>query len=84
LGEQLGIAAHLIHGSPEGRFSVRYLTRTLHQQLTPGEMKQIGFSFGDYESERGQYASLVPGPFTWEGQSAYFIRNPGVRMWKAE
>lgn len=84
LGEQLGIAAHLIHGSPEGRFSVRYLTRTLHQQLTPGEMNQIGFRFGDYESERGLYANLVPGPFTWEGQSAYFIRSPGVQMWKAK
>ncbi len=80
LQENLGTAAHLIHGSSEGRFTVRYCPGG----LTREEIEKVGFAYGDLESYRRRYdpARLREG---WnrmdDGEELYFISNPAVGLW---
>ena len=79
LRASLSAAAHLIHGSPEGRFSVTYCT----DQLTREEVEGVGFRHGDLAAMTARYPreTLADG---WHGEGAeryYFIGNPALGLW---
>jgi nickel-dependent lactate racemase len=80
LAANLGTAAHLIHGSTEGRFTVRYCPGGLSRE----EVEGVGFAYGDYLSYSRRYdpRQLREG---WnrmdDGEEIYFISNPAVGLW---
>lgn len=83
LAANLSAAAHLIHGSTEGRFSVTYCPSTA---LSRDDMQQVGFSHRSWPQARDQYwrEELTEGfHLDADGDSFYFIRDPGQGLWVA-
>jgi nickel-dependent lactate racemase len=80
LGENLGTAAHLIHGSSEGRFTVTYCPGHLTQQ----EIEGVNFKYADLDAMTAKYnpEKLVDGfNLTADGEQIYFITNPALGLW---
>jgi nickel-dependent lactate racemase len=80
LKNNLSAAAHLIHGSTEGRFSVTYCAGGLGKD----DVERAGFKFAPIESMIKRYdpAILQDGPNTLsDGEQIYFISNPGAGLW---
>ena len=81
LASNLSAAAHLIHGSTEGRFRVTYCTGV---GLTPDEIEAVGYKHRAYQEVADQYRiqSLEDGWHTGpDGEPFYFIRNPALGLW---
>lgn len=80
LQQNLGTAAHLIHGTTEGRFQVTYAPGNLSRQ----EIESVGYHWGDWRELEQEYAvaGLQDG---WNrsasGEEFYFIRDPGLGLW---
>lgn len=80
LAENLSAAAHLIHGSSEGRFRIRYCTKL----LTEDEIRGVGFDYGDYATyaDRYNHLKLKDGINHMDsGEEIFFISNPGLGLW---
>ena len=79
LASDLGAAAHLIHGSSEGRFTIRWCPG----QLTKDEIEGVGFKFGDLKTVLTRYnpQTLSHGYNCIEGEDVFFIPNPGLGLW---
>jgi len=79
LASDLGAAAHLIHGSSEGRFTIRWCPG----QLTKDEIEGVGFKFGDLKTVLARYnpQTLSHGYNCIEGEDVFFIPNPGLGLW---
>jgi len=80
LQQNLGAAAHLIHGSSEGRFSVTYCPG----KLTKEEIEQVGFKYADLNEMMEKYNpnKLKDGFNTMpDGEMIFFISNPAVGLW---
>jgi nickel-dependent lactate racemase len=79
LAANLSAAAHLIHGSSEGRFTIRYCPGHLTQQ----EIEGVHFAYGDLATYTAKYdpAKLVDGWNTVDGEEIFFISNPGLGLW---
>ncbi len=80
LKESLGTAAHLIHGSTEGRFTVTYCPGHLSQQ----EIEGVNFRYADLRSMEAKYdpGKLAEGLNTLaDGEQIYFISNPALGLW---
>ncbi len=80
LKNNLSAAAHLIHGSTEGRFSVTYCAGGLRRD----DVEAVGFKFGQLAGMLKRYdpAVLHEGPNTLsDGEQIYFISNPGAGLW---
>ena len=79
LAGSLGSAAHLIHGSSEGRFAVTYCPG----RLTRAEIEGVGFRYGDLEEMAARYdpARLVDGFNTVAGEEIFFVSNPALGLW---
>ena len=75
----LSAAAHLIHGSSEGRFNVTYCTGKLSQQ----EVEGVGFRYAEPETMLNTYnpEQLKDGYNTVNGEDIFFISNPGLGLW---
>jgi nickel-dependent lactate racemase len=76
----LSAAAHLIHGSSEGRFRVTYCPG----KLTAEEIRSVGFEHADLAATRKRYdpARLRPGPNTLpDGEEIFYIPNPALGLW---
>lgn len=83
LRNNLAVAAHLIHGSSEGRFKVTYATQHLHV----ADLQQVGYHHLPLEKAQEMYdvTSLQEGENTLaSGESIYFIDNPAKALWKYE
>jgi nickel-dependent lactate racemase len=81
LAENLSAAAHLIHGSPEGRFTVRYCPGP---GLSRSEIEAAGYAWGDLTQALKRYdpAALKPGKQTLPGgEEIFFIPNPSLGLW---
>lgn len=81
LRESLGAAAHLIHGSSEGRFSITYASGG----LTRGEIEAAGFRYADLASTLARYnpERLKDGFNTLaDGEEIYYISNPALGLWQ--
>src|SRR5271163_4427365 len=79
LAADLSAAAHLIHGSSEGRFRVTWCPG----HLTREEVEGAGFEYAELSQMTQLYdpAKLPQGPSRVAGEEIYFIENPGLGLW---
>ncbi|NLF39526.1 DUF2088 domain-containing protein [bacterium] len=79
LRANLSAAAHLIHGSSEGRFSITYAPG----RLTRDEVEGVNFAYGDLAALQKRYnpATLADGWNDVAGERVFFIRNPALGLW---
>jgi nickel-dependent lactate racemase len=82
LAANLSAAAHLIHGSSEGRFTIRYCPG----HLTREEIEGVHFAYGDLAKYTVRYdpAKLVDGWNVVEGEEIFYVSNPGLGLWAYE
>ena len=84
LRNNLGAAAHLIHGSTEGRFSVTYCPGKTPENLSKEEIESVGFNYGDIDEMMQRYPvkDLKEGHNTLaNGEEIYYISNPALGLW---
>jgi nickel-dependent lactate racemase len=79
LAADLSAAAHLIHGSSEGRFTIRWCPGHLSRK----EVEGVGFEYGDLETMLAHYdpGKLGHGYNQIGGEKVFFIANPGLGLW---
>ncbi|MEI6514563.1 MAG: lactate racemase domain-containing protein [bacterium] len=79
LRNNLSAAAHLIHGSSEGRFSITYCPGHLSQ----AEIESVGYRYGDLKTLMTRYnpETLKEGFNDVVGEQVFFIRNPALGLW---
>jgi len=79
LAANLSAAAHLIHGSSEGRFTITYCPGGLSQK----EICDAGFRYADLDAITKKYGveKLKQGLNHVAGEEIYFIPNPGLGLW---
>ncbi|MDR1645689.1 MAG: lactate racemase domain-containing protein [Tannerellaceae bacterium] len=79
LQDNLGVAAHLIHGTPEGRFRITYCPGRLTQQ----EIESVGFHYASLQQMEKKYnpALLRDGWNDVDGEEIYYISNPALGLW---
>jgi nickel-dependent lactate racemase len=84
LRNNLGAAAHLIHGSSEGRFSVTYCPGKKPGNLSREEIESVGFKWADYDKMVASYNpeflkdgyNKLP-----NGEEIFYISNPALGLW---
>jgi nickel-dependent lactate racemase len=80
LENNLSAAAHLIHGSSEGRFSITYCPG----HLTHGEIESVNFRYANCREMMTKYKpdklkegmNVMP-----DGEEVFFISNPALGLW---
>jgi hypothetical protein len=79
LAADLSAAAHLIHGSSEGRFTITWCPG----HLTSEEVEGVGFNYGDLNQVTRRYdpAKLQHGFNSVDGEEIFFVANPGLGLW---
>ena len=79
LANELSAAAHLIHGSSEGRFKITWCPGHLSQD----EVEGVGFAYGDLTTmlKRFNPEKLHHGYNIVDGEEIFFIANPGLGLW---
>ena len=80
LRANMGAAAHLIHGSSDGRFTITYAVKAISQ----AEIRSVGFEAADYDtlSQRYNPQTLQYGWNTLpDGEQIYYIPNPALGLW---
>jgi nickel-dependent lactate racemase len=79
LADDLSAAAHLIHGSSEGRFRIRWCPGHLSKQ----EVENAGYEYGDLKTISAQFdpQRLREGYNRVEGEDVFYISNPGLGLW---
>ena len=83
LRANMSVAAHLIHGSSDGRFKVTYAVKEISEE----EVRSVGFASASYDETVLRYdpARLKDG---WnvlpDGEEIYYISNPALGLWMAE
>jgi hypothetical protein len=82
LAGNLSAAAHLIHGSSEGRFTIRYCPG----HLTREEIEAAHFEYGDLKDYTKKYDPevLKDGWNVVDGEEIFYISNPGLGLWAYE
>ncbi|MDD2283990.1 MAG: lactate racemase domain-containing protein [Paludibacter sp.] len=84
LRNNLSAAAHLIHGSSEGRFSVTYCPGKDKKNLTRKEIEGVGFKYADIDEVTARYNpeklkdgfNIMP-----DGEEIFYISNPALGLW---
>lgn len=72
--------AHLIHGSPDERFTIRYATGKLSRE----DIESVHYAYADLGDALGRYdpASMREGWNTLpDGERVYFINTPAAGLW---
>jgi nickel-dependent lactate racemase len=82
LAANLSAAAHLIHGSSEGRFKITWCPGN----LTRAEVENAGYSFGELTKMMRIYdpSRLKQGWNSVNGEEIFFIENPGLGLWASK
>jgi len=81
LRNNLGAAAHLIHGSSEDRFSITYCPGP---KMSHDEIRRAGFQAADLDTMLKRYdpARLTDGLNRLpDGEELFFISNPALGLW---
>jgi hypothetical protein len=83
LSENLAAAAHLIHGSSEDRFKIRYAPG----HLSAEQIKSVGYDYMNLE-EAQKLFQIDEKQNGWhkdsQGNAYYFIKNPALGLWNVE
>ncbi len=79
LRNNLSAAAHLIHGSSEGRFRITYAAGG----LTRDEVESAGFTYADPDAITRQFQPerLHSGWNTVNGEEIFYVDNPALGLW---
>ncbi len=79
LANDLSAAAHLIHGSSEGRFRIVWCPGSLSRE----EVVRVGFEYGDLATMMARYRpeTLSAGYNHIAGDDVFYIANPGLGLW---
>lgn len=79
LSSNLSAAAHLIHGSSEGRFTITYCPGHLSEE----EIRAAGFEFASLDRmlERYSPSRLDEGYNRCAGEDVFFVSNPALGLW---
>ena len=79
LRANLSAAAHLIHGSSEGRFTVTYCPG----HLTKEQIESVNFHYADLTEMMAKYdpKKLKDGMNEVAGEKIFYISNPGLGLW---
>ncbi len=83
LRSNLSAAAHLIHGSSEGRFSITYCPGSLSEQ----EIESVNFRYHDLKEMISKYnpEKLNEGFNTLgDGEEIFYISNPALGLWTSK
>jgi nickel-dependent lactate racemase len=83
LEQNLSAAAHLIHGSTEGRFSVTYCPGHISRE----EIESVNYKYADPAEMMKRYdpEKLSDGFNTMpDGEEIYYISNPALGLWSAK
>jgi len=82
LQNNLSVAAHLIHGSSDDRFSITYCPGHLTKEETEG----AAFKYIPYEEIIKTYdpAKLTDGFHTINGEEVFYISNPALGLWSVK
>jgi nickel-dependent lactate racemase len=81
LAANLSAAAHLIHGSSEGRFTVRYCPGP---GISRAEIESVGYEWGSLDEALNHYdiSELSLGWNTASGgERIFFVPNPALGLW---
>lgn len=82
LQQNASVAAHLIHGSSDGRFGITYAVG----KLSRDEVEGVGYRYAEYSEMSKKYAperlkegfNRLPG-----GEEIYYISNPALGLWSS-
>jgi nickel-dependent lactate racemase len=79
LAADLSAAAHLIHGSSEGRFKIVWCPADLSRE----EIEGVGFEYGELAAMTKKYdpEKLRHGWNQVNGKEIFFVANPGLGLW---
>ena len=79
LAANLSAAAHLIHGSSEGRFQITYCPGA----LTREEIVSAGFQYASLAEMTARYnpETLRDGPNIVDGEEIHYFSNPALGLW---
>ncbi|MFI4911438.1 MAG: lactate racemase domain-containing protein [Sedimentisphaeraceae bacterium JB056] len=79
LRNNLSAAAHLIHGSSEGRFTITYCPG----KLTRNEIESVNFKYRDLNEATQKYdpKRLKDGFNIVDGEEIFYISNPAMGLW---
>ncbi len=79
LAANLSAAAHMIHGSTEGRFRVRWCAGGLSRR----EIEEAGFLWGDHEEYARRYdlPNSVQGWREVDDEEVFVVTNPAAGLW---
>lgn len=80
LQNSLGAAAHLIHGTSEGRFSITYCPGHISKE----EIESVHFNYADLQTMTQKYnpeklrdgINIMP-----DGEEVFYISNPALGLW---
>ena len=84
LRKNLSAAAHLIHGSSEGRFNITYCPGNGKENLTQEEIESVGFKYAYIDEVIAKYNpsklrdgfNIMP-----DGEEIFYISNPALGLW---
>jgi hypothetical protein len=80
LKNNMGVAAHLIHGSSDGRFSITYSVKKISRE----EIEKVNYRSADFEDTIKKYPfyTFKPGWNILEnGEEIFYIPNPALGLW---
>ena len=79
LRNNMSAAAHLIHGSSDGRFNITYAVKNISQE----EIQSVGYNSLDYDeiSKKYDHNKLEYGINIVDGEEIYYIPNPALGLW---
>ena len=77
LKANLSVAAHLIHGSSDGRFRIVYATKLLGKD----EINSVNYAYIPYDDAYALYGGLTDGMHDINGEQVYYISNPALGLW---
>jgi hypothetical protein len=80
ISENLSVAAHLIHGSSEGRFTIRYCPGA---KMSRSEIEAVGYEWGSLEEAQSRYdtSKLAIGWNNVDGERIFYVPNPALGLW---
>jgi nickel-dependent lactate racemase len=86
IAENLSVAAHLIHGSSEGRFTVRYCPGP---GVSRAEIESVGYEWGSLDEALARYDvkrlklgwNTHPAECNSGGERFFFVPNPALGLW---
>lgn len=79
------VAAHLIHGSSGGRYTITYAVRP--EYLSGEDIESVGYRYAEYENCARRYSpenSREGWNRTEDGEEYYYIGKPATGLWQVD